>query len=319
MMYNTPFVGCLWHGCTSCYKEERDEPRFRKDDDKTKITSYNSMFTSWEMRKETLEKMQYRVIEIWSHDFEDIKNDFYIDGRIEAWKKIYGLGRRIIRESLFGGRVENFAIEYKCAVDEEIKYVDFTSLYPYVLKNRRYPVRHPVLITQDFESIDNYFGFVSCSVLPPTNLKYPVLPMRYNNLLIFGLCNQCCLTGQQTSCDHTWEQRKMSGTWTTAELLLAMSKGYVVDEIFLIHHYPDSDENMFTAYINSWLKYKQQASGWPRDADTEEKKMEYIDKYKQAEGIDLDYGSIDKNEGVRLIAKLMLNSFWGMYSFSTQS
>lgn len=271
------------------------------------------MFTSWQLRKETLGKMGYNVVEMWSHDFDDIKINPYIDGRLDAWRKIQGLGKRIIRDSLFGGRVENFAIEYKCAENEEIKYVDFTSLYPYVLKNRCYPVGHPVLITQDFESIDKYFGFVSCSVLPPINLKIPVLPMRYNNLLIFGLCDKCCENQQDESCSHTWEERKMTGTWTTAELMLAQSKGYVIDEIFLIHHYPNTDDNMFTPYINNWLKYKQQASGWPKDADTEEKKNDYIQKYKEAEGIDLDYASIDKNEGVRLIAKLMLNSFWGKF------
>lgn len=49
--------------------------------------------------------------------------------------------------------------------------------------------------------------------------------------------------------------------------------------------------------------------------NTEVKKNEYIANYKIAEGIDLDYNSIDKNDGVRLIAKLMLNSFWGKLWF----
>lgn len=216
------------------------------------------MLISWEMKRERLVKMGFDVIEMWSHDFDQIKNDPYIDQRLRRWKTIYGLGNRIIRDSLFGGRVENFVIEHKCADDEEIKYVDFTSLYPYVLKNRRYPVGHPILITQDFKSIDQYFGFVSCTLLPPFDLQIPVLPIQSNNLLIFGLCTKCCQNQLQAWCIHSSDDRKISGTWTTAEVLLAISKGYVVDEIHLIHHYPESDENMFTAYIDKWLKIKQQ-------------------------------------------------------------
>lgn len=275
--------------------------------------SYDLQFKSWQIRKDKLISMKYKLSYIWSHDFEDMIHDPYINSRIKKWRKINSLGNRIIRDSLYGGRVENFQIEYRCLENEEIKYVDFTSLYPYVLKNRRYPVGHPVLITQDFGAIENYFGFVSCSVLPPVNLKIPVLPSRYNNLLLFGLCDKCCQLQQNTDCTHSSEGRKICGTWTTAELQLAVSKGYVVDEIFLIHHYPESDENMFTAYINNWLKYKQEASGWPKTVQTETDKQDYIKMYKKAEGIDLEYKSIDKNEGVRLIAKLMLNSFWGKY------
>jgi aryl carrier-like protein len=37
----------------------------------------------------------------------------------------------------------------------------------------------------------------------------------------------------------------------------------------------------------------------------------YIDDYFEKEGIRLDYEKIVKNPGLRALAKLMLNSFWG--------
>ena len=71
---------------------------------------------------------------------------------------------------------------------------------------------------------------------------------------------------------------------------------------------------MFRGYINAWLKIKQEASGWPSHCDTDEKKTDYLSRYKEKEGIDLDPQSIEHNPGKRSIAKLMLNSFWGKLS-----
>jgi hypothetical protein len=39
----------------------------------------------------------------------------------------------------------------------------------------------------------------------------------------------------------------------------------------------------------------------------------YIDDYFEKEGIRLDYEKIVKNPGLRALAKLMLNSFWGKF------
>ena len=61
------------------------------------------------------------------------------------------------------------------------------------------------------------------------------------------------------------------------------------------------------------MKIKQQASGWPSQCDTEEKKRNYLQDYKTHEGIGLDRSKIEKNPGIRSLAKLMLNSFWGKF------
>lgn len=39
----------------------------------------------------------------------------------------------------------------------------------------------------------------------------------------------------------------------------------------------------------------------------------YIDDYYDKEGILLDFDNIRKNPGLRQLAKLMLNSFWGKF------
>lgn len=56
-----------------------------------------------------------------------------------------------------------------------------------------------------------------------------------------------------------------------------------------------------------WLKVKQECSGFPQNVKTELQKQQYIDDYLQVQGIRLDKEAINKNPGLRLVAKLYLN------------
>ena len=49
---------------------------------------------------------------------------------------------------------------------EKVKYVDFTSLYPWVNKYCRYPVGHPTVITKYFGDIKDYFGIAKAKIMP---------------------------------------------------------------------------------------------------------------------------------------------------------
>lgn len=68
-----------------------------------------------------------------------------------------------------------------------------------------------------------------------------------------------------------------------------------------------------TDYVNTFLKMKQEASGWPKWCNTEEDRYKYIEEYHKREGIRLEYQNISFNPGLRALAKLMLNSFWGKF------
>ena len=70
---------------------------------------------------------------------------------------------------------------------------------------------------------------------------------------------------------------------------------------------------LFTQYINTFLKLKQEASGYPPHIKTEEEKDKYIQEYLDHEGIQLDKQSIVKNAGLRSLSKLALNSFYGKF------
>ena len=68
---------------------------------------------------------------------------------------------------------------------------------------------------------------------------------------------------------------------------------------------------LFVQYINTFLKLKAEASGYPiwvkRPADEDR----YISKFAASEGIKLDTGAIGDNPAKRSLTKLCLNSMWG--------
>ena len=132
---------------------------------------------------------------------------------------------------------------------------------------------------------------------------------------MFPLCSKCCECLEQSLCQHSDEERTLTGTWVTLELHKALQMGYTLTKIHEVWHFdeiarydPDTKEGgLFAEYVNAFLKMKQEASDWPTWCQTSEQKHQYIKQYFDREGIELDWENIKKNPGLRAIAKLMLN------------
>jgi hypothetical protein len=76
----------------------------------------------------------------------------YTKDRFECYARLIKYGGTNIKESIFGGRTNNLQFYKKIEnEDEEIKYVDFCSLYPYVLKTKKYPMRHTKVISENYD------------------------------------------------------------------------------------------------------------------------------------------------------------------------
>jgi hypothetical protein len=59
-------------------------------------------------------------------------------------------------------------------------------------------------------------------------------------------------------------------------------------------------------------KLKIQASGWPSSiGDDRKKRLEYIQKYMDQYGIEINEDMVENNPGLKFLAKLMNNSMWG--------
>ena len=76
-----------------------------------------------------------------------------------------------------------------------------------------------------------------------------------------------------------------------------------------VWHFQAISADLYKGYIDTFLKIKQEASGWPLWCRTEEDKRQYVREYQEKEGMKLDPENIKKNPGLRSLAKLMLNSF----------
>lgn len=110
----------------------------------------------------------------------------------------------------------------KVDTDAEIKYLDFCSLYPYVLKNNPYPTDHSEIIRDNFDyTLRNYFG-IKCRVTAPKQLYIPVLPVLVNKKLVFPLCINCAKS-KSNKCEC--RDRSFVGTWVSEELKLAIKRG----------------------------------------------------------------------------------------------
>lgn len=307
------FFGCYWHGCAFCYEENRDKQTIKRN---------LRLITPEYAYRKTIKKLKvyfnlgYKVELIWEHTYNYLRCsnnvfDEYTSLRNSYYKSLEHHGCATINEAFFGGRTNNLKFYHECNNIEELMYVDFCSLYPFVLKTKRYPIKHPIVINEYFDySLKSYFGFIKCKIIAPRGLYFPVLPMKINDKLIFPLCYKCAKL-LSNYCDHNQEDRCLINTWTTIEVLKAIEKGYNLVEIYEVLHYSDVDDSLFVEYMDMWLKIKFEASGWPIDCVTEEQQESYINIIKSKNGIILEKEKIIFNPALRYISKIMLNSFWG--------
>jgi hypothetical protein len=104
------------------------------------------------------------------------------------------------------------------------------------------------------------------------------------------------------------------------ELRLAVTKGYRVLQIHEVYEYQVTryDKNtgeggLFAGYIDTFLKIKAEASGYPSWVRSPADEDRYIEEFKQSEGIILDKTQIKYNAAKRGLSKLCLNSLWGKF------
>ena len=305
------FQGCFYHGCITCFPNrgmkhpyyQNKTMRDVREETRTKI--------------ERLSQLGYHVKEMWECEWnQEIQTEPRINEFIERLDIVTPLNPR---EAFFGGRTNAIKLHHKVQDGEQINYNDMISLCPCANLECNYPVGHLQFINQPRTTdVSRYYGLVKCNILPPYELHHPVLPYRIESKLVFPLCRTCVqeqlkqhLTQRSKKYPHSPQERSLTGTWTTLELEKAIQKGYIVTYIYEVWHFKEKSKELFSQYIKTFMKIKQEASGWSTECDTDEKKTNCLQEYKDHEGIHLDQVKMEKNPGLRSLAKLMLNSFWG--------
>ncbi|CAH3144229.1 unnamed protein product [Porites evermanni] len=270
------FHGYLYHGCPRCYPN-RSVKHYAVPD-----RSVEELYQATLSKRMALLRAGYTVIEMWECEWDClVDNGPAVSQFLRSFDLVAPLEPR---EAFFGGRTGAVALHAVAGEGEEIRYVDVTSVYPWVNKNCPYPIGHPQIITQPVDqSLGSYFGIATVDIRPPAGLFHPVLPVRSGQKLTFPLCRTCVQEEQAKPmltrthyCHHSDANRTLRGTWCTPDLVKAVEKGYTLAKIHEVWHFPPEQRRtgLFADYVNTWLKLKQESAGWPSWCQTLEQKRD---------------------------------------------
>ena len=335
--YACEFNGCNWHGCPRCYIRDRE---ITVNNGKSLGQRYRETL----LKEKRLKELGFKVLSKWSCEF---KSDLIQNPDCQKFLNEINIVEPLnIRDSYYGGRTNALTLYKKFQDGEKGHYVDFCSLYPDVLKYQKYPVGHAEKFIDNFEPLKYehcdpedecqyrncpgyhikfpYFGIVKGKFLPPQNLIHPVLPVRCNGKLKFPLCYKCASQNNNDICKCCDEERSFIHTYCTNEVEVALNTGYKIIQIYEVLHWKHFDKydtselqgGLFTKYINTFLKIKQESSGVP-DNILEENIPDYIAEYGRHEGVTMLKENLRKNPGLRGVSKLALNSFYGKFGQRT--
>lgn len=297
-------LNCEFHGCNRCFHEENqtgiDHP-FRPG-------AYNNVTDDTEkfVQKCLKHYGSQKTYIVWEHELDECGYNDYEHKLGEVMKE---------RDMFYGGRTEVFSpyVNMDLYPNDELKYHDVCSLYPYVCAFKPLPTGQPEHLFG--RSIDRnrlhplhpnrYFGFVRCKVRPNNKDLIGLLPFRDpdSGRLEFPL-------------------REMTGSWGTEELQLAIEHGYEVLEVYEVYHWSKEErsDTLLRGYVSFFLRMKQEAEGWKKlGASSDDPDEEEQERVK--EKVFLENGSIamirnekvGKNPVKRQMAKLFLNSLWGKF------
>jgi len=99
----------------------------------------------------------------------------------------------------------------------------------------------------------------------------------------------------------------MKKVFTSIELAKALEKGYKITHVYTTLTF-DSDNNIFKSYVSDLLKKKVEASGTKL---TGKKLDEFIAEHKKRFDMELERINLIKNDGMRALMKIQLNTLWG--------
>ena len=117
------FHGCIYHGCPKCFQPAT----FNVLKQQTMNSIYSKHCERISKLKESMP--DYKLVEMWECMWD----------KVSTSKKV----PLQPRDALFGGRTNAVRLYHKCSPEEKIKYMDYTSLYPDVMKNGVFPIGHP--------------------------------------------------------------------------------------------------------------------------------------------------------------------------------
>jgi len=180
-------------------------------------------------------------------DFPTLPSLAYNIFRSNFYKKeeIHQLSGKIdkdIRLGYTGGSVDMFIP--KNPIGTKIYAYDVNSLYPFVMKDRKFPIGSPVYFEGDILKDDqNAFGFFYCKIIAPKDLKHPILQLHHKIKPSGAGVRTISPTG-------SWE-----GMYFSEELYNAKLFGYKFD---ILRGYSFEKGDIFKDYIDNLYNLRLQ-------------------------------------------------------------
>ena len=175
------FHGCFWHGCLTSFAKTTINPVVQ--------LPMSELYAQTMEIKQYIESEGYAYVCIWECEFKkELESNAAMKNYIDKLEFVTPL---VPRDAFYGGRTEAFKLYEEACPENQIKYYDVTSLYPFINKTGKIPLGHPKIITEHFDSIENYEGLIKYKILPPKELYMPVLPVRCNGKLMFSIDRSC--------------------------------------------------------------------------------------------------------------------------------
>ena len=119
-------------------------------------------------QSEALQRAGYQVVEFWECEYDKrYKED--PDFRTLVDPEFTNMDPLRPRDAFFGGRTNSTKLyqEIDETSNEEIKYIDVCSLYPYICKYGLFLLGHPTIYSQeniDKDNIRQYCELIKCTV-----------------------------------------------------------------------------------------------------------------------------------------------------------
>ena len=314
--------GCYFHACIDCYP-----------DDQTILANKKSAGLIRDKNCERSEYLQTQLKKFEIYYECQIKNMLKHDQNMKKFfEDFIDEGPIRYRDAFFGGRTGPMKIYHQVKDDEQISYLDVRSLYPKTNFDTSYPVGHPTrrIFKHSEQEVnwskpeDNpYNGILKVLLVPPKNLRVPVMPYKIGNddqRLLFTLCKKCAAKYPEGArvnnyeCYHTEKERQFVSTCTSIELNEALNVGYKVKRIFRVNEYEKFDDTIFKGYVQDFFKIKLEASGFDKEIDTQELQDQFLKECYEFFGISVERENIKLNSALRTLAKICLNSLWGRFA-----
>jgi hypothetical protein len=322
------YHGCWYHGCPHCFKDEQTRMKTGKT-------------AGWHRERDAkrenfIKSLGFKLEVYWGCQVKAmLEKDKNMKEKFDAY---LDRGPINVRKAFYGGRTGPLKLFRQPDPEEEISYADVTSLYPYTNMMldkdiRGYPVGIPVEDTPDEprkvhwtkpEDHDYKLALLKVFVIPPRQIKIPVLPMKLDKdddeRLLFPLCSTCARENKQGGveedyeCQHTDEERGWMSECTSVELDVALKRGYVVTEFVSALVFEKEDRKLFRGYMRDCLAGKIHATGFDPDIKGNyEEEEKFIKECKQVFGLKIDRKKMKPNKGLRETEKFRANTLWGRF------